>query len=91
MILLERPLRLVWNWRVGEAGANVERFSIADRRGRTDGGMDGKKGALGGVSIPRINNSGERRETSGFSGVEGRSFSREGRWAILWRAGVRVG
>jgi hypothetical protein len=90
MISLERPLRLVKDGRVGEAGENVERSSIADGRGRRDGGMDGKKGALEGVAIPRINNSCERRETSGFSGVGGRSSSREGRWAVLWRVWVTL-
>jgi hypothetical protein len=52
--------------------------------------MDGKKGAVEGVAIPRINNSAGRRETTGFLRANGRGFSREGRRAILWHAKVGV-
>lgn len=92
MISLERPLRLVKDGRVGEAGENVERSSIADGRGRRDGGMDGKKGALEGVAIPRINNSCERRETKAFLGVWRGDFSRrrERRKSACERAVSRV-
>ena len=62
----------------------------APKRRRKEGGMGGKKGALGGVSIPRIKYSAGRREIIGFLGARGRSFSRERVRSILWRAGLRV-
>jgi len=60
------------------------------KRRRRETGLGGKKGALEGVSIPRIKYSAGRREIIGFLGARGRSFSRERVMSILWRAGVKV-
>ncbi len=50
---------------------------------------DGKKGAIGEVPIPRINNSAEPRETNAFLGERGWGFSRAG--GMRRRTGVRGG
>ena len=51
--------------------------------------LDGKKGAIWEVRVPRINNSAERRESDVFLGERGWSFSRAG--GVRGKTGVRDG
>ena len=94
---MERPLCPGRNWRVGEAGENVETFRIADGRWRTNGGVGreneevsaGENRALQGDLWPAINNRrGEGPEVVFFL-VNGGSFSRAGGMGV-YSAGEAV-
>ncbi len=51
--------------------------------------LDGKKGSIWEVCVPRINNSAERREITAFSGVWEWGFSRAG--GVSGKTGERGG